>query len=296
MSTNLPTSLPPSTLHLVHPPASPSTSTWPGIAGAGSSVSSRILYIESQQADNVQKHRINVLDSSFNPPTLAHLALATLSPSPAPTSNIENVKDYSAHLLLFSLTNVEKKASASDPTLQQRLHLISLLLPYLPPNTAIGLINEPTFVGKSQTIYTYLSSHSSQSSQSTEEVRPELSFVIGTDTLTRFFDPRFYTATPGGMDEALGRFFEEEGSRVISARRGGVHERKIEDAVVGRDEVKRWVDKGKLALAGTGDEEWVGMSSTKIRHAVQEEDWEAVRRLTVPEIADYIKDQGLYRA
>lgn len=96
------------------------------------------------------------------------------------------------------------------------------------------------------------------------------------------------------MDEALGRFFNDEGSIVISARRGGEEERKVEEAVVSREEVKSWVEKGKLALAGTGKEDWVGMSSTKIRRAVQAGDWEEVGRLTVPEIADYIKQEGLY--
>ena len=80
----------------------------------------------------------------------------------------------------------------------------------------------------------------------------ELSFIIGTDTLTRFFDPRFYGSFEGGMESALAHFFDRERSILLSARRGGQDEREVEERVCGRDEVARLVNRRKLVLVGTG--------------------------------------------
>ena len=101
--------------------------------------------------------RISVLDSSFNPPTLAHLALAN-APNPcSPTS------DYDAKLLLLSLRNADKILQEGDATLSQRVEMMSLLAtrihhngPSSPPNIAVGLVNEPTFVAKSSALHRFL--------------------------------------------------------------------------------------------------------------------------------------------
>jgi len=166
---------------------------------------------------------------------------------------------------------------------------MSLLARHLPENTAIGLINEPTFVGKSVAIHSHLSTlpHIQH--------KPELSFVIGTDTLVRCFDEKFYTSQPGGMDGSLHQFFTEEGSNLISGRRGGEEERKIEEELLKRQDVGKWVEAGKVALMGTGKDDWIDISSTKIREAVKANDWARVEALTVPEVAQYIREEGLYR-
>lgn len=57
----------------------------------------------------------------------------------------------------------------------------------------------------------------------------------------------------------------------------------------------KWVEAGKVALMGTGKDDWIDISSTKIREAVKANDWARVEALTVPEIAQYIRDEGLYR-
>ena len=283
---------PPGTLHLL-----PSENPWP----APASVSlPPVVILSLNSITKCQRLRISVLDSSFNPPTKAHLALASLPPPPSSSPKGE-ADEYTSSLLLFSITNVEKKLKPTDPSPEQRIHLISLLLPHLPPNTAIGLINEPTFVGKSRVIHEYIATHhlapSHENVPSTaHQSKPELTFIIGTDTLTRFFDPRYYTSTEGGMDRAFSRFFQDEGSVLVSARRGGEAEREVERRVLERPEVERWAKQGKVVLMGTGGEDWVGMSSTKVREAVKADDWKEVERLVVPEIAAYIKEQQLYKA
>ena len=229
----------------------------------------------------LQNLSITVLDSSFNPPHRAHLFLATLCQTPAPGRT-------TANLLLFSLTNVEKVPSPSDPSLAQRMHLITLLLPHLPSNTAVGLLNDPTFAGKSKTIHAYLSTNFP------DRPKPELRFVIGADTLTRFFADRYYTKTPGGMDAAMRTFFEDEGCTLISARRGGDEEKRNEEELMKNEWARNMVEKGKVIIAGTGLEDRVGISSTKVRNAVKDNNWESVVALVVPEIANYIRESGLY--
>ena len=242
---------------------------------------------------------ICILDSSFNPPTRAHLTLASsgfpqvssaaTSPS-APTDGFANGQ-YTARLLLFSTSNVEKTPSPGDPTLEQRVRLISLLASHMGKTgepVAVGLINEPTFIGKSKIIHSFLS----PASISTPNARPRLSFIVGTDTLTRCFDPRFYGAVPGGMAQALSEFFEVEGSTLVCGRRKG--ESEVEDALMKRDEVRERVDQGHVRLFGTGEEDWAGISSTQVRKAVKAQDWERARSMVIPEIADCIKEAGLY--
>jgi nicotinamide-nucleotide adenylyltransferase len=69
------------------------------------------------------------LDSSFNPPTLAHLALAK-APAPPPRSGgaIGEIKDessgYDAHLLLLSIRNADKPLKPGDATHLQRLEMM----------------------------------------------------------------------------------------------------------------------------------------------------------------------------
>ena len=101
--------------------------------------------------------QISILDSSFNPPTLAHLALAN-APSPFPSP-----PDYDAKLLLLSVRNADKLFQEGDATLSQRVEMMSLLAarinrndPSSPPNVAVGIVNEPTFIAKSSALRRFL--------------------------------------------------------------------------------------------------------------------------------------------
>lgn len=95
---------------------------------------------------------ISVLDSSFNPPTLAHLALArtTRPPSASCTSDahrndFSNLKvvddaeidkecDYDARLLLLSVRNADKALKPGDANYEQRLEMMALLAKELQHN------------------------------------------------------------------------------------------------------------------------------------------------------------------
>jgi nicotinamide-nucleotide adenylyltransferase len=249
--------------------------------------------------------------------------------------------------------NIEKTPKKGDATVMQRLEMTVLLAEALAQveagstlgngevtegrdsnrqkmPVAVGILNEPTFVGKSRIIHRFLSSRTSMAPNGAqaatgdhavhsggtdsmtarnEHERPTLSFLIGTDTLTRFFDPKFY---PMGMDRALHSFFASpttgvdtassaeaagDGSVLVSARRGTTpSDRTLEQDVLANGVAKRWAEAGKVRLLGDGSEGWEEISSTRIREAVGRGDWEEVRRLVPGSVADYIESNGLYRA
>ena len=131
-----------------------------------------------QQHPN-QPLRISILDSLFNPLTLAHLALAN-SPCPIYRDDSERnseiqdacVHGYNAKLLLLSVKNIDKSLKAGDATYQQCLEMMFLLskdiissinteishsLPEKEAaNVAIAIIDKPRFVGKSATLLDFL--------------------------------------------------------------------------------------------------------------------------------------------
>ena len=122
-----------------------------------------------------------------------------------------------------------------------------------------------------------------------------MSFLIGTDTLSRFFEPKYYESSfQGGMPEALTHFFNG-GSTIISARRGkGRESRRLEEDIVERDDVVKWTDDGRIRLLGDGTAEWVGISSTAVREALRGGDRQRLKTLVIDEIAEYIQDNRLY--
>jgi nicotinamide-nucleotide adenylyltransferase len=102
--------------------------------------------------------RVSILDSSFNPPTCAHLALARSKPTlrknasfsgqnTVPGSQSEHITtnenaqslhhsfdlaengegDYDARLLLLSVRNVDKTLKAGDATYEQRIEMMYAL-------------------------------------------------------------------------------------------------------------------------------------------------------------------------
>lgn len=63
-----------------------------------------------------------MLDSSFNPPTRAHIAMLK-----APMPSSFGARAYDAKLLLLSVRNVDKSLKDGDATYLQRLEMLELL-------------------------------------------------------------------------------------------------------------------------------------------------------------------------
>jgi len=270
-------------------------------------------------SSSAQRLRISVLDSSFNPPTLAHLALAnsSLPQTHDLVASFNGYGDYDAKLLLLSVRNADKTLKPNDATYLQRLEMMVLLAEdvvyrseklssvadleqgAIASNVAVAIINEPTFVGKSSTLLSFLRQRlddiSSPNSVSTPSL--QLTFLQGLDTLERFLTPRYYTSETA-MHQSLRKFFssDEDDSRVVCARRvlpsgqivGSEQESQNEMTVM----VKEFIESGNVVLIDIGEHERT-FSSSEVREKVIRGD-DGWRRLVSRNVGDYMERQKLY--
>lgn len=270
-----------------------------------------------------ERLNISVLDSSFNPPTLAHLALAN-TPFPASFRNASSDNDvFHAKLLLLSVRNVDKSLKPSDATYAQRLEMMISLIKDITPdgtptsrnkgcrdeievsppdeaNVAVGIIDEPTFVGKSQVLLEFLRGRL-QAFPLTEggivhSPKPKLTFLVGTDTLGRLFAPRYYSSEQA-MQQSLQSFFtsKDDGSRILCGRRATsgseVTDEEEEQRVASL--AKEYIESSHIALVDL-DESIRSLSSSEVRRLISNKEiaWSsAVAR----DVAGYITQHSLYQ-
>lgn len=251
--------------------------------------------------------RISVLDSSFNPPTLAHQALAnSLLPSDVPPSNHDGPRNYDAKLLLLSVRNADKSLKSSDASYIQRLEMMLLLAKDLEANVpvkdrvAVAIIDEPTFVGKSSMLQTFFRQRLASVSESARQ--PQLTFLLGFDTLERLFSPRYYGTSQTDPDavsrmlSALRRFLgpppEGDDARVVCAFRGSSSSSGESSAKATLALAEEFLPSRRVVLFDIGEDERT-YSSTAVRAAVAVDDvgW---RRSVSPQVADYIVRERLY--
>jgi nicotinamide-nucleotide adenylyltransferase len=241
----------------------------------------------SSESSNSIPH-IAVLDSSFNPPHLAHEAIASSffpTHPPATPTTPDTANPYTTRLLLFSLRNVDKSLKATDASLLQRFEMMTFLAERVERNTGqgvgIGLLNEPTFAGKAEIVQEWL-----KREKGIDTVH--MSFLMGTDTLIRCFVPRYY---PKGMRETMDPFFKT--CYVVSAQRGEDEtSRGVEEGVLEGPEVQDWVAQGRIRLRGSFKEGRQDISSTSVREAMKGSG--SLGELVSGEIEAYIREEGLY--
>ncbi|KAI0671459.1 hypothetical protein C8Q78DRAFT_1189019 [Trametes maxima] len=277
---------------------------------------------------------VSVLDSSFNPPTLAHLALANTPPPPSSTAQgPPHVHACHARLLLLSVRNADKLPKPGDATYEQRIDMMVALArdlnrPSPPhahePNVAVAIIDEPTFVGKSPVLLAFLAHRIAAQGLAppvalppapdspppvTPPPAPRLTFLMGTDTLVRLFAPRYYPSEPA-MRAALRTFLspapDGDDCALVCARRvipslGGPRataeeeeERRVEEEMA---ELAREVVSApapKLAFVDIG-ERVCAYSSSEVRERVARGD-AGWRDMVAPSVAEYITANGLYSA
>lgn len=173
-----------------------------------------------------QEHDIAVLDSSFNPPHFAHLSLASSEPilSSARHYRHGHGHHYGAHLLLLSSRNADKPSNRpGDAPVEKRLLMMYQLAKDLEtrltsqgvqqPNVAVGIVEEPLMADKSSLIHEWLQKrHASR----TENAR--LHWVVGYDTLVRFFDVKYYPSREV-FEQICRQYFEVERTTFVCARR-----------------------------------------------------------------------------
>ncbi|KAH9481296.1 Nicotinamide mononucleotide adenylyltransferase [Psilocybe cubensis] len=267
-----------------------------------------------RQYDAKHPLRISILDSSFNPPTLAHLALANSRRSQGTNTNNGNgeTPSYDAKLLLLSVKNADKTLKPGDATYEQRLEMMTLLAssvtrdaeqpstrptPLQDANVAIAIIDEPTFVGKSDALLAFLQHRFASIPPPTPTPEGiELTFLVGHDTLERLFSRRYYSSEEAMM-ASLRKFLspapEGDNSRIVSARRDIASQSLGEDTM---SLAKEFIDSGKIATIDLGDE-ISKYSSTTVRRSLGSLGWghdSLWRKLVTGDVADYIVAQHLY--
>ncbi|KAA1467739.1 Nucleotidylyl transferase [Dentipellis sp. KUC8613] len=265
-----------SSVELVHS----TTPTWPLTSSPPSSSSSPL--------------RISVLDSSFNPPTLAHLALA-LSPPPAADHT-----PYDARLLLLSVRNADKQLKPGDATHAQRMQMMGLLAQDMAPaNVAVAIMDEPTFVGKSAVLLAFLRARfASAAGKDTYAPKVQLTFLQGTDTLERLLAPRYYGSMEN-MRAALSRFFAADGddSRVVCARRVMATSSEAAEATEverrASETIKEMGIVDKVSFINIGDDK-KSFSSSEVRAKIAGGD-ESWKTMVTHGVSQYIEENNLYR-
>lgn len=288
---------------------------------------------------------ISILDSSFNPPTLAHVALANIPLSAAfPCTHNPPTTEcckFHAKLFLLSVRNADKSLKPGDANYDHRMNMMGRLtqdvkdditpghddIPiaianegrkryyYRGSNTAVALIDEPTFVGKARILLEFFhkrlssktpspdsaihkSSNDNEASPLNPDWRaivPELTFIVGIDTLERLFAPRYYLSEED-MHQRLSQFLSPDGDncRVICARRmtpgSAVPEDEREREVI--EAAKAFIDTNRIALVDIPDDVRT-FSSSETRAAILADSPHWTTMVTSL-IAEYITQENLY--
>lgn len=246
-----------------------------------------------------------VLDSSFNPPTLAHFRIAISALKEAS----RNQTSYPRLLLLLATQNADKPSKPAP--FEDRLTMMHLLARDLQwliyenstspdsfkksqggnsiPPVDIGLTKQPYFVDKAAAIAT-----------DGDNVYPEgleQVHLTGYDTLVRIFDPKYYP--PTHTLNSLDPFLSQHRLRVTL---------RPDDAWGGQEEQRSFFTRlgsGILEELG-GKREWAKrieiseneeggepVSSTMARNAARENQ-DLLDAFVISSIREYITSRGLY--
>ncbi|SLM40851.1 cytidylyltransferase [Lasallia pustulata] len=240
-----------------------------------------------------------ILDSSFNPPTLAHLRIAT-------SALLDDTHGAIPKRLLLLLATQNADKAPKPASFEHRLAMMTIFASDLLENLKgqqrqaeegggeggiavdIALTTLPHFHAKSAAL-----------ASSALYPNPEQVHLIGYDTLTRLLDPKYYP--PAHTLAPLTPLFSDH--RVRATYR-------TDDRWGGRGEQRDYLERlrrGEMEKIG-GEREWAGrielvegrkegeeaVSSTKVREAVREGDRGMLGKLVTEGVADWILKEGLY--
>ncbi|KAF7533212.1 hypothetical protein G7054_g7268 [Neopestalotiopsis clavispora] len=174
----------------------------------------------------------------------------------------------------------------------------------------LAVTTEPYFHSKSGAIAAdpfYYTSSSSSSATTTTTTTMEQVYLTGFDTLIRIFDGKYYP--DGSMRAVLDPFLARSRLRVTTrpdADWGGTAEQRayLDDLRGGRLEAaaggrREWADRVEMvdcsSSDGDGNSGDAVISSTKVRGAVQSENWEMLGEFVSSGVADWIRREELFR-
>jgi nicotinamide-nucleotide adenylyltransferase len=235
-----------------------------------------------------------VLDSSFNPPSAAHLDIAS--------SALEDSPRTSRLLLLLATQNADKPAKPAS--FEDRLLMMTLFaqelrthlqssLPSLPaadlPQIDIGVTKKPYFVDKAASI------------ELSEEYPKDLEQIhlTGYDTLIRILNPKYYP--PTHTLQPLEPFLSRHRLRVTTRPDDEWGDRKEQEEYLrhlaqgGREHEggkREWAERIELVQGHKSDD--TPVSSTRARSAAQSKDEKLLHSQVPAAVGSYIMSQDLY--
>ncbi|KAH8779250.1 hypothetical protein F5882DRAFT_150296 [Hyaloscypha sp. PMI_1271] len=235
-----------------------------------------------------------ILDSSFNPPTLAHLRIAKTAllsdPIAAPTPR--------RLLLLLATQNADK--APKPAAFEQRLVMMEIFASSLISETEqkveglgidIGVTKLPYFADKAKSI-----EQSELYPVSTQQVH-----LLGYDTLTRLLSTKYYP--PTHTLQPLHPLLEKH--RLLVTYRAdddwgtrGEQDEYLKDIEVGKRDgdgaEKEWVSEGRIRMVEGRKEGEEIISSTRVREAAKKGDRDALERLVTKGVGDWVLGESLY--
>ena len=273
-----------------------------------------------------------VLDSSFNPPTIAHLRMATSALRDSRENKDDNGKRSEENsrlrlLLLLAINNADK--APKPAAFEQRLAMMWAFakdiqqalskdqrdveteqepVPGEPEREEglsidLGLSTDPYFTNKSAAIAAspfYLTAGGASKKE------PEQIILAGYDTLIRIFNPKYY-GEPNGTSEApirgaLDPFFARAKLRITMRTDdewGGKEEQLayLEGLLTGDrlEEIggnRNWVERIEMVEGRVDGEDIV--SSTLARDAAREQNWESLGKMVSPHVQKWVEIARLY--
>jgi nicotinic acid mononucleotide adenylyltransferase len=201
---------------------------------------------------------IGVLAGSFNPPTLAHLALAA---SATQTARLD------ALLWTISQVTVDKEQVTRAP-LAERLAVLAALVASR-PHDAVAVLNRGLYAAQAEALH------------ATFPTLQRLSFIIGYDKIVQIVDPRYYPNPIAALDELFAL------AEVWVAPRAGEGEADL-TALFAQPENQRWA--GRVHFLPL-DPQYQTLSSTTLRARIDRQ--LPIADLTPPE-AQALVDAGAY--
>ncbi|KAM0559302.1 hypothetical protein ACHAPJ_004321 [Fusarium lateritium] len=222
-----------------------------------------------------------ILDSSFNPPTLAHTSMAR--------SALGDQQEQKRLMLLLSVNNADKAPKpASFPIRLCMMEAMGRELLEEGLEIDLAVTTMPFFHDKAKTVV------ESGFYASKDGQQPTQTFLAGFDTIVRIFNPKYYSE---GIQSALGPFFKGAKVRVttrpdetwggVEEQRGWLTTERVTD--VGGDEA--WVGRVEMVQGREGNE---GVSSSRVREIVKNGEG-SLDGLVGEEVRAWVERQALYR-
>ncbi|WPH02193.1 Hypothetical protein R9X50_00504800 [Acrodontium crateriforme] len=241
-----------------------------------------------------------ILDSSFNPPSIAHYTLAHSALKAALKD--DSIAKPIRLLLLFATLNADKAAQpASTPhRLAMMVQLAEDLAKSLNSSAHAQQLNNNISIDVALTTEPYYTNKSTAIAASTEYMsKPTHVHLIGFDTFTRMFNSKYYPSFSPPLS-ALSPYFDTAGHRLRVTLRpddefGTLEEQRAFLRRLTEGEMEQQGARSHWAqqIEFVGPNPKTGVSSTKIREAAKRGNWDIVNELCPPSVAQWVQQNKL---